>query len=133
MKTLPPPISDAERAVAGFKHELLIRVQGEIVRAAMRRQYVSPGDISPDIVPDDSHQGVLSNAWSGLYALEIIDRLPMDFTDADKGIFAGRIQNKQPGAKGRWTACYKLKSAALARCWLERNGQAAPEKQGVFL
>ena len=66
MKTLPPQISDAERAVNAYKHELLVRVMAVIVRAAMARPYVSAGDVPEDIVEKQHRQGVASNAWNAL-------------------------------------------------------------------
>ena len=125
MKTPSSEISDAERAVSNYKHELLVRVMAAIIRVAFTKPFFSPADIPEDIVADQHHQGVLSNSWNALTALEIIERLSMGFTDEERKIFGGRIKNTNPGAKGRWTACYKLKSKALAETWLVRNKQAA--------
>jgi hypothetical protein len=121
MKTLPAPISDAERAVNAFKHELLVRVMAAIVRKAMVQAHVSAADIPEDIVEKEHRQGVASNAWNSLAALEIIERLPLGFTDPDKKIFGGRVTNTNAGAKGRWVAVYRLRSRAAAITWMTRN------------
>ena len=132
MKTRPPEQSDAERAVMAYKHELALRVMGFIVRLAQRQLYVYPGDVPQDIVEKVHRQGVVSNAWGSLEALEIIERLPMNFNDERNEIFGGRKCNRNEGAKARWTGVYRLKSAAAANTWLERNGfrqpQPAPER-----
>ena len=124
MITPSTAISDAERAVSNYKHELLVRVMAAIIRVSLQKPFVSCGDIPEDIVPDDSRQGVVSNGYNALVALEIIERLPMGYTDPQNKIFGGRIQNTNPGAKGRWTGAYRLHSAAAARTWMQRNGQA---------
>lgn len=127
MKTLPPEISDAERAVNAFKHELLIRVAAVIVRAALRQPYVSANDVPEDIVDKEHRQGVASNAWNSLSALEIIERVPLTLTDDARKIYGGRTMNTHGGAKGRWVAVYRLKARALALTWLARNGQPTPD------
>lgn len=122
MMTLPPQVSDAERAVTQYKHKLHAEAMTRIVLVALQKRFFSPANIPEDTMPAEHRQGVGSNAWNTLAALEIIERLPMGFTsDADK-IYGGRIKNTNPGAKGRWTACYRLKSATLAKVWMERNG-----------
>ena len=126
MKTRPPEQSDAERAVHAYKGKLLIRVMEFIVRRSLLKLYVYPGDVPEDIVPAADRQGVVSNAWGSLDSLEIIEKLPMNFTDVDRAIFGGRKCNTNPGAKRRWTGCYRLKSAAAARTWLERNSPPPP-------
>lgn len=133
MKTLPPPVSDAERAVHAYKHKLIVRVMTAILDTAMRKTYLSPADLPPDLVEPEHRQGVTSNAWNSLTALEIIERLPMHYNDAKLGIFGGRIANTNPAAKGRWTGCYRLVSRALAQTWLERNGRrrAEPEQKAT--
>ncbi len=125
MKTPSPEISDAERAVNAYKHELLVRVMAAIIRVAFTKPFFSPADIPEDIVADAHRQGCTSNGWNALTALEIIERLSMGFTDEERKIFGGRIKNTNPGAKSRWTACYKLKSKTLADTWMIRNKQAA--------
>ena len=122
MKTLPPPISDAERAVHHFKHELLVMVMAHIVRRALIQAYVSAGDVPEDIVEKEHRQGVASNAWNALRALEIIETVPMNLTDDGRGIYGGRIQNKNEGAKGRWVAAYRLRSRSAAITWANANG-----------
>jgi len=122
MKTLSPEISDAERAVNAFKHTLLVRVMAEILRAALRKDYVSAADIREDIVEAEHRQGVASNAWNSLAALEIIARVPLAFTDPTRKIFGGRTMNTNAGAKGRWVAVYALVSRELALTWANRNG-----------
>ena len=121
MITLPPAISDAERAVAQYKHELLIRVMAHIVRRALVQRYVFAGDVPEDIVEKQHRQGVASNAWNTLRALEIIEALPLGHTDEAAGIFGGRQQNKNEGAKGRWVAVYRLRSRAAAVAWANAN------------
>jgi hypothetical protein len=122
MKTPSTAISDAERAVQNYKHELMVRVMTQIIRLALTKPIISPADIDPDIVPEASHQGVISNSWNSLTSLEIIERLPMGYTDPVRNIFGGRIKNTNEGAKGRWTGAYRLRSKALAETWLARNG-----------
>ena len=121
MLTLDPPISDAERAVAGFKREQLLNVEAAIILKAIEKTYVHAGDIPEDIVPADDRQGVASGAWNGVVALEIIERLPLNFNDEDRKIFGGRTRNENPLARGRWVAVYRLRSMKLALTWLERN------------
>ena len=121
MLTLPAPISDAERAVNAFKHDLLVRVMAHIVRKSLVQAYVAADDVPEDIVEKEHRQGVASNAWNSLRALEIIEALPLNFNAPDLGIFAGRRMNKNEGAKGRWVAVYRLTSQSSARLWAERN------------
>lgn len=127
MKTPPQAVSDAERAVNAYKHELLTRVMAAILRAAMREFYVSAKDVPEDIVEKQHRQGVASNAWNALAALEIIERVPLAFTDPARNIFGGRTMNTNEGAKGRWVAVYRLRSRAAALTWLARNGFAHAE------
>ena len=122
MKTLPEQISDAERAVNAYKHTLLVRVMAEILRQALAKQFVSAADIREDIVEAEHRQGVASNAWNSLAALEIIGRVPLAFTDPARKIFGGRTMNTNAGAKGRWVAVYAVASRHLAITWAERNG-----------
>lgn len=124
MKTLPPEISDAERAVNAYKHELLIRVAAVIVKAALKARYVSANDVPEDIVAKEHRQGVASNAWNSLAALEIIERVPLTLTLEEQKIFGGRTMNTHEGAKGRWVAVYKLRDRKLALTWMDRNGVA---------
>jgi hypothetical protein len=121
MLTLPPPISDAERAVHAYKGELLARVMAYILKVALEQPYVFAGDVPEDIVTEEHRQGVASNAWNSLRALEIIEALPLNFNDAPREIFAGRKQNKNEGAKGRWCGVYRLKSRAAAFTWAKAN------------
>ena len=121
MITLPPAISDAERAVAQYKHELLIRVMAHIVRRALVQRYIFAGDVPEDIIEKEHRQGVASNAWNTLRALEIIEPLPLGFNDEAAGIFGGRQQNKNEGAKGRWVAVYRLRSEFRALAWARAN------------
>ncbi len=132
MITLPPQISDAERAVMAYKHELMVRVMAIIVRAALRQPYVSANDVPADCVEKQHRQGVASNAWNSLAALEIIERVPLNFTDESRQMFGGRTMNKNEGAKGRWVAVYRLRSASAAHTWLARNNfQHAAVRQEV--
>ena len=121
MITLPPPISDAERAVSAYKHELLVRVMAIIVRAALRQPYVSANDVPEDCVEKEHRQGVASNAWNSLRALEIIEPVPMTTTDESRKIFGGRTQSNHEDAKGRWVGVYRLASRAAALTWMTRN------------
>jgi len=121
MLTLPAQISDAERAVSAYKHELLVRVMAHIVRRALVQAYVSAGDVPEDIVAPEHRQGVASNAWNALRALEIIKAVPMSLSDDSRGIFGGRIQNKNGDAKGRWVTAYRLRSRAAAITWANAN------------
>ena len=122
MLTLPAQISDAERAVSQYKHELLVRVMAHILRRALVQAYVSAGDVPEEIVEKEHRQGVASNAWNALRALEIIEAVPMQLSDAGRGIYGGRIQNPNPDAKGRWVAAYRLKSRSAAVTWANANG-----------
>jgi hypothetical protein len=121
VKTLPPQISDAERAVNAYKHELLIRVMAHIVRRSLMQAYLSANDVPEDIIGFEHRQGVASNAWNALAALEIIERMPLEFSDPEKGIFGGRMQNKNENAKGRHVAVYRLRSRPAAVTWANRN------------
>lgn len=129
MLTLPSQISDMERAVNGFKHELLIRVMAHIVRLALVQTHVSPNDVPVDIVEKQHRQGVASNAWNALTALEIIEKVPATICDETTGIFGGRIQNKNEGAKGRWVSVYRLKSRQLAVAWANANNVRLAEAE----
>lgn len=121
MKTLPPPISDAERAVHHYKLELLVKVMAHILRRALIQRFVDAGDVPEDIVEHQHRQGVASNAWNALKALEILEPLPMNFNDERLKIFAGRKLNSNPGAKGRWVTVYQLASRAKALAWANAN------------
>lgn len=121
MLTLPPAISDAERAVNAYKHELLVRVMAHIVRLSLVQAYVFAGDVPEDIIEKEHRQGVASNAWNTLRSLEIIEALPLTYNDPARGIFGGRKQNQNPDAKGRWVGAYRLKSRAAALTWAARN------------
>lgn len=121
MISLPQPIADAERAVSQYKRELLVKIMAHIIRRALVQTYVFAGDVPEDIVSEEHRQGVASNAWNVLRSLEIIEALPLGYTDAAAGIFGGRKQNPNPGAKGRWACVYRLKSRAAAVTWANRN------------
>lgn len=131
MKTLPPEISDAERAVSQYKHKLLIKVMACIVRKAMEQPYVSAKDIPEDIVEKEHRQGVASAAWNSLKACEVIQPVPMNLSDERYGIIYGRICNKNPMAHGRMVCAYRLTSRVSALAWLRANGieiqQSKPE------
>ena len=121
MLTLPAQISDAERAVSQYKHKLLVRVMVHIVRRALLQAYVSAGDVPEDIIEKEHRQGVASNAWNALRALEIIKAVPMNLSNEERGIYGGRIQNKNGDAKGRWVTAYRLNSRQAAITWANRN------------
>ncbi|MDE2098205.1 MAG: hypothetical protein KGL39_13200 [Patescibacteria group bacterium] len=129
MLTLPAPISDAERAVNHYKHELLVRVMAHILRRALVQAYVSAGDVPEDIISKEHRQGVASNAWNALRALEIIEAVPLGLTDEARGIFGGRIMNKNEGAKNRWVAAYRLRSRSAAITWADRNNVRLSESE----
>jgi hypothetical protein len=129
MLTLPTPIADAERAVNQYKHALLVKVMAHIVRRALVQAYVSAGDVPEDIVGPEHRQGVASNAWNVLRSLEIIEAVPMTTTDETRGIFGGRIQNQNEGAKGRWVAAYRLRSRSAAITWANANGVCLVEAE----
>jgi hypothetical protein len=121
MRTLPDDISDAERAVHHYKGELLKKVMAHILRRALLQAYVSAGDVPEEIVEKEHRQGVASNAWNALRSLEIIEAVPMKFTDEAAKIFGGRIQNENPGRKGAWVTAYRLASRAKAIAWANAN------------
>jgi hypothetical protein len=121
MLTLPAPISDAERAVNAYKHELLVRVMAHIVRRALVQAHVSANDVPEDIIEAQHRQGVASNAWNALRALQIIEAVPMKFTDEAAKIFGGRIQNTNPHRKGAWVTAYRLRSRKAAVTWANAN------------
>lgn len=129
MLTLPDPISDAERAVNHNKHKLLVKVMAHIVRRALVQAYVSAGDVPEDIIEKEHRQGVASNAWNALRALEIIKAVPMNLSDEERGIFGGRIQNKNSDAKGRWVTAYRLQSRAAAITWANNNEVSLAEAE----
>lgn len=121
MITLPAPIADAERAVNHYKHELLVRVMAHIVRRALVQAHVSANDVPEDIIEAQHRQGVASNAWNALRSLQIIEAVPMRFTDEAANIYGGRIQNKNPHRKGAWVTAYRLRSRAAAISWANAN------------
>lgn len=129
MKTLPAEISDAERAVNAYKHELLVRVMAHIVRRALVQAHVFAGDVPEDIVDAMHRQGVASNAWNSLRALEIIEALPLTYNNAEQQIFGGRKQNPNKDAKGRWVTVYRLASLAKARAWANANNVRLAESE----
>lgn len=129
MLSLPANISDAERAVHHYKHELLVRVMAHIVRRALLQAYVSANDVPEDIVEKEHRQGVASNAWNALRALEILEMMPMNLSDERAQIFGGRIQNQNEGAKGRWVAAYRLASRAKAVAWANANNVRLAESE----
>ena len=89
MKTRPSDQSDAERAVMAYKARLAIAVMRFILLKGLNQRYVFPGDVPEDIVDPEHRQGVVSNAWGCLDALEIIEKLPLNFNDPTREIFAG--------------------------------------------
>lgn len=121
MKTLPPPVSDMQRAVSEYKRELLVRVMRAIIAVSFRQPYFCAGDIAEDIVAPEHRQGVVSNAWNSLKALEIIEQLPVRFMDDERGIVAGRMMNRNTDAKGRWVCAYRLRSRGAAETWIDAN------------
>lgn len=126
-----PEIADAALQVTSYKHAALLQVQAAIVRVAMARQYVAPGDVPEAVAAPENRQGVTSNAWNVLRTARVLERLPMNCTIEELGIIGGRRRNPQPGAKGRWTAVYQLTCAAIARTWAARNGLNLQERGPV--
>lgn len=110
-----------------YKHELAVRVKRFIVLLALRQFYVFPGDVPVDIVEKEHRQGVVSNAWGSLDALEILEKLPLNFNDAKLEIFGGRKANRNAGRKVAWVGVYRLKSRAAPLTWLARNGGVPSE------
>lgn len=126
MISRPTDQSDAERAVMNFKHSLAVKVMAEIVRMALDKARVFPGDLPANLVAPEHRQGVVSNAWGSLASLEIIRPIsPRVFDDA-AGIIAGKKQNPHPDAKGRMTMVYELADRAKARAWLRANEVTEP-------
>jgi|ERR1041385_948006 hypothetical protein len=121
MKALNPDLVEPIVAVSSFKHLAFVKVQAEIIQAGLQHDVFSPNDIPEDIVAKEDRQGVVSNAWNSLEALEIIERLPVTFHDADRKIFGGKIRSTHKSRKGAWACVYKMKDATLARTWLIRN------------
>lgn len=115
-----------QRAVSEYKRELMVRVMKAIIAVAFEKPYFCAGDIAEDIVEPEHRQGVVSNAWNTLKALEIIVQLPVRFMDEPNGIVAGRKQNTNEGAKGRWVCAYRLVSRAAAQTWLNVNRATSP-------
>ena len=64
MRTLSPELSDAGRAVGNHKPTPYRKLKALIVRAALARGLVYPGDIPEDAVQPQDRQGVASNVWS---------------------------------------------------------------------
>ena len=129
MKTLAPEISDAGRAVHHYKGELLKRVMAHIVRRALLQAHVSANDVPENIIEPEHRQGVASNAWNALRALQIIEAVPMRFTDEAARIYGGRIQNTNPHRKGAWVGAYRLASRAKAVAWANANGIRLAESE----
>jgi hypothetical protein len=121
MLTLPATIADAERAVNQHKHKLLVKVMAHILRRALVQAHISANDVPEDIIEKEHRQGVASNAWNVLRSLQIIEAVPMAFTDEAANIFGGRIQNKNPHRKGAWVTAYRLASRAKAVAWANAN------------
>jgi len=121
MITLSSPVADTARAVASYKHELLVKVMTAIVKKGLEHTYVFPGDLPEDIVEMEHRQGVTSNAWNTLRSLEIIEPLPPSFNNESLQIFGGRKQNKNPSAKLRWNIVYRLSNPSAAYAWARAN------------
>lgn len=123
MIELKPELNLPVNAVQAWKHELLVKVQHAILDASDSKAIFSPNDVPEDIIPKDHKKGVASNAWNALRCAEVIERLPMGFTDPALGIYGGRVEKDKAHAmgKGNWVAAYRLKSDALKRTWRERN------------
>lgn len=122
-RDIKPEVASPMHAVGAWKQGAFVRMQAAIIRRAMAASHVSPGDVAEDTVADEDRQGVASNAWNSLVALGVLERLPRTATFPAYEIYGGRTRNKNPGAKGRWTAVYRLTSPGLARSWMARHGQ----------
>ena len=118
--------TDLLHAIGSWKQDEFVQAQAAVIRLALFNPYFYPGDI-PESSAQDSRQGVASNAWNSLRALNIIERLPIERTIPARFIFHGRKRNTNPSAKGRWCAVYYLKSRSLAEAWLRRHGLAIVE------
>jgi len=132
MKPLKPELVLPILAVTRWKNRQFTRMELGIIRHALTHHYVYPGDIPEDIVEADSRQGVASNCWNVLAALEIIKMCKTDLKDAARGIVLGRKRNTNPKAKGRWTGVYELNSRALALEYLARHAAATPPPAEKF-
>ena len=124
-------------AINAWKQRQFVAAQAAVLRVALAKDWFSPADVPEDTVSESSRQGVASNAWNSLRALEIIDRAPMSLNVESAGIFGGRTRNTNPSAKGRWCAVYVLRSRSLALKWLERHEQpvavsAKPQQQEMW-
>ena len=132
MKTPSAPITDALLAVSAYKSALLVDAQRRIVAVAKRKPYFSADDLPTDWLAPEHRQGIASNAFNALRACEVIERLPLMFNDPERDIFAGRSKNGNPGAKGRWVACYRLASLAKAEAWLRANPEPVRQPSQVL-
>ncbi len=137
MNSVKPELVTPLLAVSAWKHRSFVAAQAAILKLALSPAiesrpfgYICPGDVPEDTVAEPDRHGVASNSWNMLRAAGIIERLPLSITSTGIGIYSGRIQNKRPGAKGRWTACYRLASRPLALAWLARNcpDQVPPQR-----
>ncbi len=122
MITPSAPITDALLAVATWKHQQLTEAQRCILEAGLRKDIFGPEDVADTAVKPENRQGCVSNGYNGLVAAEIIEKMPLSFNDEERGVFGGRIKSGKKGAKGRWTAAYRIKSRSLAEAWLVRHG-----------
>ena len=131
MKPTPEPVATALNSVQTWKHEQLVAAQKLVLATALHQFTFGPGDVDDSSIASEHRQGCLSNAYNALVAAEIIERLPMHHNDPEAGIVCGRIRNQKEGAKGRWTAAYRLRSFALATSWLARHsdGETKPETE----
>ena len=96
--------TDLLHAIGSWKHDEFVQAQAAILRVALGRDkfgdhFFYPGDIAEDMVPH-SRQGVASNAWNALRALNIIDRVSFTVNCEPQGIISGRKRNTNPHAKG---------------------------------
>lgn len=122
MQPIKPELVLPIVAVTRWKNREFTRMEIAIIRHALANHYVYPGDIPEDIVDEDSRQGVASNGWTVLVALEIIRRSKTGLVDEARGIVLGRKRNRNKKAKGRWTGMYELNNRGLAMSYLERVG-----------
>ena len=123
---LHPVTTDLLHIVGSWKQDEFVEAQAAILHIALARHRIYPSEFYPGDIPEsvsaDSRQGVASNAWTSLRALDIIDRIPITTTRPDCEIYGGRKRNTNPHAKSRWCAVYYLKSRPLAEAWLRRHG-----------
>ena len=138
MSAIKTELASPMHAVNGWKQKEFVAAQAAVLRIALTHDHFSPADLPENSTLPEHRQGVASNAWNSLTALNIIQRVPMSLTVPAKKIYGGRTMNTNPSAKGRWCSVYHLASRSLALAWLERHGvpvtvPAAPVQTNLAL